>query len=161
MASGSPRSAPSTGAALEAAGVSSPIVVADDRDASGLAAAMRAGGVRGATVWFPVGRGRRQDSHRRAAEAGATVNVQPSTGRSCLPSAPERIRAALTEGIDAVTLTSGSTARHLAEALGGSPLPGGVRIVCIGDADRAGAGAAGLTVHAVATEPRRRGSRTR
>ncbi len=142
---------PATAAALQAAGLP-PGVVAAEHDASGLAVAMRAHAVEGATVWFPAAEGARETLPEALRAAGATVTVQ-HVYRSVMPeAAPQRVRAALAGGVDAITLTSGSTARHLAEALGGSPLPSDVLIVCIGDQTAADAVAAGLPVHAVATE---------
>jgi len=142
---------PATAAALRGAGLE-PDVVADDHDASGLAAAMRTQGVDGATVWFPAAEGARDTLAEALRAAGAAVTVQ-SIYRSAMPdAASDRVRAALAGGVDAITLTSGSTARHLAAALEGSRLPSSVRIVCIGDRTAADAIAAGLPVHAVATE---------
>ncbi len=107
---------------------------------------------RGPRCGFPPPKGPAGTLPQALRAAGATVAVQ-HLYRSVMPeSASQRVRAALTSGVDAITLTSGSTARHLAEALGGSPLRGGVRIVCIGDQTAAAAGAAGLPVHAVASE---------
>jgi uroporphyrinogen-III synthase len=64
--------------------------------------------------------------------------------------APARLLAALADGVDAITLTSGSTARHLAAALGGRPLPPGVAVACIGPQTAAEAASAGLLVSATA-----------
>jgi uroporphyrinogen-III synthase len=142
---------PATAAALRGAGLE-PEVVAADHDASGLAAAMRTQAVEGATVWFPAAEGARDTLAEALRAAGAAVTVQ-AIYRSAMPDgAAGRVRAALAGGVDAITLTSGSTARHLAAALEGSPLPSGVRIVCIGDRTAADAITAGLPVHAVATE---------
>jgi len=142
---------PATAAALEAAGLS-PDVVAADHDASGLAAAMRTRVVDRGTVWFPAAEGAGGTLAEALRAAGAMVTVQ-RIYRSVMPeSAPQRVRAAMAGGVDAITLTSGSTARHLAAALGGSPLPRDVLIVCIGDQTAAAAVAAGLPVHAVAGE---------
>ncbi|WP_169166784.1 uroporphyrinogen-III synthase [Cellulomonas taurus] len=52
--------------------------------------------------------------------------------------------------IDAVLLTSGSTARNLVDLLG--PVPDGVHLICIGDSTAAEALRAGLRVSAVAVE---------
>jgi uroporphyrinogen-III synthase len=69
------------------------------------------------------------------------------------PPAPERLRAALDGGIDAITLTSGSTARNLVRALGSDRLPVNVAVVCIGEQTATEARLAGLTVQAVAAVP--------
>ena len=128
-------------------------MVATDHDAAGLAAAMRTRAVDGATVWFPAAEGARDTLAEALRAAGAAVIVQ-AIYRSAMPEAAAgRVRAALAAGVDAITLTSGSTARHLAAVLEGSPLPSDVRIVCIGDRTAAEAITAGVPVHAVATEP--------
>ncbi|MGA7988830.1 MAG: uroporphyrinogen-III synthase, partial [Candidatus Dormiibacterota bacterium] len=73
--------------------------------------------------------------------------------RTVMPdAAPGRLRAALRDGVDAITLTSGSTARHLMRALAGDALPARVLIVCIGEQTASAARDAGLPVHAVAAE---------
>lgn len=142
---------PATAEALDAAGVA-PELVGSEYDAAELAAAMLARGVDGASVWFPSAEGASATLPSALRGGGATVTVQPIY-RSVMPAgAPERLRAALSNGIDAITLTSGSTARNLVTALGSTPLPSGALIVCIGEQTAADARAAGLRVDAVATE---------
>jgi uroporphyrinogen-III synthase len=142
---------PATAAALDAEGAA-PDLVAGEHDASGLAAAMLDRGMTGATVWVPVAEGARGGLSESLRSAGASVTVQ-HIYRSVMPvSAPERLRAALAGGIDAITLTSGSTARNLVDALGSNGVPAGVVIVCIGNQTAAEARAAGLTVAAIAAE---------
>jgi uroporphyrinogen-III synthase len=142
---------PATASALSNAGVT-PDLVAADHDGSGLAAAMLARGIEGATVWFPAAEGAAATLPDALTAAGATVIVQPIY-RSVMPGiAPDRLRSALGTGIDAITLTSGSTARNLTAALGQTQLPPGILIVCIGERTASEARAAGLTVDAVATE---------
>jgi uroporphyrinogen-III synthase len=63
---------------------------------------------------------------------------------------PETRREWADGRIDAVLLTSGSTARNLVDLLG--PVPDGVRLIGIGDSTAAEATRAGLTVSAVAAE---------
>jgi uroporphyrinogen-III synthase len=141
---------PATARVLEAAG-RVPDLVAADRDASGLAAAMVMQGLAGASVWFPAAEGASDKLVEALREAGATVTVQ-HIYRSVMPdAAPERLRAAIDDGVDAITLTSGSTARHLASILGAGSLPAGISIICIGDQTASEARATGLPVHAVAT----------
>lgn len=143
---------PATAAALEGAGIKADLV-AVDTDASGLAAAMTARGVTDAVVWFPSAHGASGTLAATLGAAGATVWVHPIY-RSVMPdAAPGRLRSALRDGLDAITLTSGSTARHLVTALGDQPLPDGVHIVCIGGETAAAARDAGLPVHAVAATP--------
>jgi uroporphyrinogen-III synthase len=142
---------PSTAAALQAEGAA-PDLVAGEHDAAGLAGAMLERGVAGATVWLPVAEAARDEFAQRLRNGGATVRVQ-HIYRSVMPvCAPEDLRAALAGGVDAITLTSGSTARHLVDALGSNPVPEGVVIVCIGEQTAADARAAGLTVAAIAAE---------
>jgi len=142
---------PATAAALETSG-RGPDVIAAEHDASGLAGAMLARGAARATVWFPAAEGARDTLVEALEGAGASVTVQ-RIYRSVMPDqAPQRLRAALSAGVDAITLTSGSTARHLASACGGSALPEGVLVVCIGEQTAREAAAAGLPVHAVAKE---------
>jgi uroporphyrinogen-III synthase len=140
---------PATAAVLEGAG-RTPDLVAADRDASGLAAAMLQRDMAGARVWFPAAEGASEELVTALRRGGATVLVQ-HLYRSVMPdAAPGRLRAAIDEGIDAITLTSGSTARHLASILGADALPAGIAIVCIGDPTAAAARAAGLPVRGVA-----------
>ena len=140
---------PATAAALDAQGVAADLVAAD-HDAAGLAAAMLGRGMAGATVWFPVAEGARGGFAESLGTGGAFVTVQ-HIYRSVMPvSAAERLGAAFAAGVDAITLTSGSTARNLAAALGPEGLPPGVVIVCIGEQTAAEARASGLAVYAVA-----------
>ena len=140
-----------TAAALLAEGAT-PELVASEHDADGLATAMLDVGMAGATVWTPVAEGASGDLPERLRAAGAVVNIQ-LIYRSVMPAgAPDRVRAALAGGVDAITLTSGSTARNLARAAGADGVPSGIRIVCIGEQTAAAARAAGLTVGVIARE---------
>jgi uroporphyrinogen-III synthase len=142
---------PATAAALLSAGAT-PELVASEHDADGLATAMIQAGMAGARVWLPVAEGARGDLAERLRAAGAAVNVQ-LIYRSVLPAAaPDRLRAAFVAGVDAITLTSGSTARNLALAMGAEGVPSSIPIVCIGEQTAAEARAAGLTVQAIARE---------
>lgn len=143
---------PGTAAALVGAGVDTDLT-GGDAEASGLAAALTARGVTGAVVWFPSAEGASETLTALLRAAGATVRVQPIY-RTVMPdAAPGRLSSALREGVDAITLASGSSARHLVRALGGHALPSSVLIVCIGEQTASAARDAGLTVHAVAAEP--------
>ncbi len=85
-----------------------------EHDASGLAAAMLAQGMAEASGVVPRRRGRRRRARHRAAQ-GRSERARPAHLPQRMPeAAPERVRAAIAEGVDAITLTSGSTARHLA-----------------------------------------------
>lgn len=142
---------PATARVLEDAG-RTPDLVAANRDAAGLAGALLELGMAGATVWFPAAEGASERLVEELRGQGATVAVQHIYRSVMPPAAPERLRAAIREGVDAITLTSGSTARHLASILVAWPLPVGVSIVCIGEQTASEARAAGLPVHAVAAE---------
>lgn len=143
---------PATAAALEAQGAV-PDVVASEHDARGLGASMLGLGMAGATVWLPVAEGARGELTDALRGGGASVTVQ-HLYRSAMPaSAPGRLRTALAGGIDAITLTSGSTARNLVEALGPGGFDERVSIVCIGEQTAAEARSFGLVVQAVAREP--------
>jgi uroporphyrinogen-III synthase len=140
---------PATTAALEAEGATADLV-ASEPNADGLAAGMLHRGMSGATVWYPVAEGARDGFAESLRSGGASVIVQPIY-RSVMPApAPQRLRTAFAGGVDAITLTSGSTARNLVQAMGADGLPPGVVIVCIGKQTAAEARASGLAVHAVA-----------
>ena len=142
---------PETAAALQARGVPGDISGAADADA--LATALEASGMRGATVWFPSAEASRPELPTRLRAAGAVVMVH-AIYRTVLPEdAPRRLAAALDRGIDAVTLTSGSAARHLVRALEERSLPPATVVVCIGEQTAREARAAGLDVAAVASAP--------
>jgi uroporphyrinogen-III synthase len=140
---------PATAAALETAG-RAPDLVAADHDAAGLSTAMLDRGVAGASVWFPAAEGASGEFARALRAGGATVTEQVIY-RSAMPvSAPERLRAAFDGGIDAIMLTSGSTARHLVEAVGVEGIPAGASVVCLGQQTAIEARRQGLAVAAVA-----------
>jgi uroporphyrinogen III methyltransferase/synthase len=140
---------PGTASALVALDVA-PDLVAGEHEAAGLATAMIERGMQDGTVWFPAAEGARARFADTLRAVGATV-IQQHIYRSDMPaSAPERLRAAIAAGVDAITLTSGSTARNLVEAAGGDGVPEGVLIVCIGERTAAEARAAGLAVAGIA-----------
>ena len=140
-----------TASALRAYGVRADVTGA--ADAVALAADLAGSGMRGATVWFPGAEAAGPGFPERLREAGADVIVQ-SVYRTVMPGdAPRRLAVALDAGIDAVTLTSGSTARNLVRALGGRRLPLQTTVVCIGAQTANAARAAGLDVAAVSHEP--------
>jgi uroporphyrinogen III methyltransferase/synthase len=140
---------PATAEALETVGVVADLV-ASEHDAGGLATAMLGQAMTGATVWLPVAEGARVVLEEALRAGGASVTVQ-HIYRSAMPAAAaERLRAAFEGGIDAITLTSGSTARNLVQAAGPGGVPGQAQIVCIGAQTALEAGAAGLSVAAIA-----------
>jgi len=130
-----------------------PSLVPADASAAGLARALRERGAHGATVWFPAAEGAGPALERALSAAGARVWRQ-NVYRSEMPAgAPQRLWAALDRPVDAVTLTSGSTARNLLIALEGRALDPAVLIACIGETTARQARAAGLTNVAAAAEP--------
>jgi len=138
-----------TAAALARAGVSSD-VVARQAGAAGLAASMADRDVHGAHVWFPCAAGAGVALAAWLRSRGATVRVQ-TIYRTVMPEdAPRRLASALRQPLDAVALTSGSTARHLVAALGDNALPAGTLVACIGEPTAEAARAAGLRVDVVA-----------
>lgn len=142
---------PATANALRDAGLEV-LVMPDRHDAEGLARALVERGVGGADVWLPVAEGGREVLGAPLRAAGAAVHVQ-RLYRSEMPAdGGSRLRSALARGADAITLTSGSTARHLVRALDGEALPPAVAIVCIGARTAAAARDSGLRVDAVAAE---------
>lgn len=141
-----------TAAALAERGVAAD-VVARDQDAAGLAAILGERSLAGGTVWFPGAEAAGAALPDGLRAAGAAVRVHAVYRTEMPADAPRRLRAALDEGVDAVTLTSGSTVRHLVTSLGGRRLPPGLVVVCIGPRTAAEAREAGLEVHGVAAEP--------
>ena len=140
-----------TAAALDTHGLHAD--VAGPRDAEALAARLAAVGVSGATIWFPAAEGAGPALPERLRAAGAAVTVH-HIYRTVMPDdAPRRLSVALDRGIDAVMLTSGSTARNLVRALEQRRLPPTTAVVCIGAQTAREAQAAGLEVAAVASEP--------
>lgn len=140
-----------TAAALDSYGLHADI--AGPRDAEALATELLAGGVSGAAIWFPAAEGAGPALPERLRAAGAVVTVH-HVYRTVMPDdAPRRLAVALDRGIDAVMLTSGSTARNLVRALEHLPLPPTTAVVCIGAQTAREARAAGLQVAAVASEP--------
>ena len=140
-----------TSGALESWGLH--VDVAGPPDAEALASRLVAVGVRGATIWFPAAEGAGPVLPERLRAAGAAVSVH-AVYRTVMPDdAPRRLAAAMERGIDAVVLTSGSTARNLVRALEHRRLPATTAVVCIGARTAHEARAAGLEVAAVAGEP--------
>ncbi len=81
-------------------------------------------------------------------ERGMTLDVVTAY-RTVAVELDPAVREGLRSGeIDAVLLTSGSTARHLAAQC--APLSGGIRVVCIGESTARAATASGLRVDAIA-----------
>lgn len=145
-----------TAAALSHHGVAVD-VVADERDAAGLAVTLGKRSLAGGTVWCPGAEAAGSALADGLRAAGATVRVQPVYRTEMPADAPRRAGAALELGLDAITLTSGSTVRNLLASLGGRSLPLGTVIVCIGPRTAAEAREAGLEVSAVAAQPNAQG----
>jgi uroporphyrinogen III methyltransferase/synthase len=140
-----------TAAALLERGVAADVVAAD-ASAAALADALVSRGVQGATMLFPTAEGAADVLERQLAHAGARV-VRINVYRSEQPAnAQSRLRHALQSRIDAVTLTSSSTARHLANALDGQALPENVLVACIGESTASAAREQGFANVAIASE---------
>jgi uroporphyrinogen-III synthase len=90
---------------------------------------------------------------------GARVEVVELYRAVAPPNTTARLHRLLDSGVDVVTLTSSSTARHLVDALAGRALPAGVRVACIGPITAASARELGLPVDIIAEEYTARGLR--
>lgn len=127
-------------------------LVAADANAESLGVALIAAGIAGAGVWFPAAQGASAELPDMLRASGATVH-RLDLYRSDMPAdAPRRLENAMRQRLDAVTLTSGSTARHLVRALEGRALPEGVLVACIGESTARSAVDAGITGVEVAAD---------
>ncbi|WP_431835770.1 uroporphyrinogen-III synthase [Cellulomonas sp. Y8] len=141
----------STARALREAGVRVDLVPTGRSSAVALLAAWPAAGEDPARVLLPLG-----DLAAPTMAEGLTARGWPVdvvvTYRTVPGPAPEpEVRDAYAAGqVDAVLLTSGSTARNLLAMLGAPPA--GTLVCCIGDSTAAEARRAGLPVHAVADD---------
>jgi uroporphyrinogen III methyltransferase/synthase len=142
---------PETEAALREAGVEVTVVAAKYL-ADELGDALVARGVAGAAVWLPQAERARGTLAHRLRTAGVRVVVTPLYRSEMPAGAAARLRTALQAGADAITLTSGSTARHLARAVAGAGLAPELVVACIGPQTAAEARKAGLPVALVAQE---------
>ena len=149
---------PETAARLESYGVRAHLVperfVAEDlADSLGEAAAP------GSKVLLARARGSRNLLVERLRARAVEVDVVELYRPVPPPNVSARLRRLLDAGVDVITLTSSSTARHLVEALGGRALPAGVRVACIGPITAASARELGLPVAIIAEEYTARGLR--
>jgi len=141
-----------TASALAHEGIAVELVPSREHSAVTLADSLLNMNAKPATVWLPSAAGAADELPGRLATAGALVRVT-HVYRSDMPHrAAERVVSALDAGVDAITLTSGSTARHLAAALGGRAIPPATVVACIGPETAAAASAAGLPVAVIAAE---------
>jgi len=141
----------STARALREAGVRVDLVPTGRSSAVALLAAWPAAGAEPARVLLPLGDLAAPTMAEGLAARGWPVDVVV-TYRTVPGPAPEpEVRDAYAAGrVDAVLLTSGSTARNLLAMLGAPPA--GTLVCCIGDSTAAEARRAGLPVHAVAED---------
>lgn len=140
---------PETARALREGGLRADLVPGEFV-AEAVADAMIMMGVEGRHVWLPRAALARDVLPDRLRDAGAEVDVLPLY-RTVLPGgATERLRAALTTPVDAVTFTSSSTVEHFRRALDGADFPPGAIAACIGPVTARSAKAAGFPVALVA-----------
>jgi hydroxymethylbilane synthase len=149
---------PETAARLEAHAAPAQLVpenfVAED-----LAGALEAKIEAGSRVLLARAQGARDVLPERLRRRGAVVDVVELYRAVPPPGLPERLRRLLEAGVDVITLTSSSTARHLVEALQGRALPPGVQVACIGPITAGAARELGLRVDIIAEEYTARGLR--
>jgi uroporphyrinogen-III synthase len=142
-----------TAAALRRAGWPVDLQAAGAAGAAGLAEELERFRLAGTTVLLPRAEAAHRTLPERLVAAGATVLELPLYRTEMPEDAPRRLAVALKDGIDAVLLTSGSSARHLVSALRWRRLAPGTAIVCLGEQTAADAEAAGLDVDAVSATP--------
>jgi len=142
---------PETAAAVREGG-REPDLVAAESDAAGLTREL-CPLLPGGALWLPAAEGGRDDLVSAAHRTGVALDVQ-TVYRSEMPAdAPRRLAAALEQALDAVTLTSGSTVRHLTRALDGRGLGAHTVVAVIGPRTADDARAAGLRVDVIARLP--------
>lgn len=147
---------PETAARLRQHGIE-PALVPERFVAEDLAEALPAALVRGQRVLLPRAAGARDVLPERLRNQGAQVDVIETYRAQMPPGLAERLPVAL-EGTDVITLTSSSTARNFAAALGGAaPASPKWQTACIGPITAATAGELGLRVDIIATEYTARG----
>jgi len=142
---------PQTAARLEAHGVAADLVP-ESFKAEGLVASLDALALAGRRILIARARGSRDLLPESLRARGAAVEVVELYRAVAPPQASTRLHRLLDAGIDVVTLTSSSTARHLAQALAARPLPAGVQVACIGPITAATARDLGLPVDIIAEE---------
>jgi len=147
---------PATAEALRENGVSVELVAAE-HSAEGLAGELASRGMTGATAWLPQAEGSRPVLADRLREGGAEVRITVLYRNEMPAGAPERLAHALEAPVDAITLTSGSTAENLWRALAGRTLDPRIAVVCIGEQTAAAARRHGIEVAAVARRSNRAG----
>jgi uroporphyrinogen-III synthase len=147
---------PDTAEALGEGGIPVELVAAEHA-ADGLAVELVARGMAGAAVWLPQAQGSRPVLANRLRDAGADVRVTIAYRSEMPAGAPERLARALESPVDAITLTSGSTAENLSRALAGRRLAPGVAVVCIGEQTAEAARLRGIDVAGVAHPSSRAG----
>jgi uroporphyrinogen-III synthase len=146
---------PETAARLRQQGVE-PTLVPERFVAEELARSLAAELVRGQRVLLPRAAGARQVLPERLRAQGAQVDVIETYQAQMPPGLADRLPAALA-GTNVVTLTSSSTARNFAAALGRTAAAAEWQTACIGPITAATAGELGLRVDIIATEYTARG----
>jgi hydroxymethylbilane synthase len=147
---------PETAARLRQHGVE-PALVPERFVAEDLADALTAALLRGQPVLLPRAAGARDVLPERLRAQGGQVDVIETYRAQMPPGLAERLPVAL-QAADVVTLTSSSTARNFAAALGGAASASPRwQTACIGPITAATAGELGLRVDIIATEYTARG----
>lgn len=134
-------------------------LVPDRFVAEALAEALERHDVRGRRFFVPRAQGARDVLPERLRARGAQVDVVEVYRSVPPPHLAARLHRHLRAGLDVVTFTSSSSVRNFLEALGGEPLPDGVRVACIGPITASTAREHGLRVDIIAEEYTARGLR--
>ncbi|WP_240792330.1 MULTISPECIES: uroporphyrinogen-III synthase [unclassified Salinibacterium] len=136
---------PATAAALEARGAEVHLTPANDHSALGLLAEWPDDSGR---VLLPQSEIAAETLEAGLRDRGLTLDVVTAYRTVAVELDPAMRKTVRAGVIDAILLTSGSTARHLAAQC--APLPEGIQVVCIGESTARAATASGLRVDAIA-----------
>lgn len=139
---------PATARLLARLGVP-PVLQPSEYRAEGLVEAFAAYELRGVRILIPRAEGARDVLPQGLRERGAEVAVVAAYRVETAWEEAPRLRRAIQEGVDAVTLTSPSAARALVSLLEGR-LPEETRVVCIGPVTAQAARELGIRVDGVA-----------
>lgn len=140
---------PATARRLEQLGIPAVFQPSEYR-AEGLVKAFAAQELRGVRILIPRAEEARDVLPEGLRARGAEVEVVAAYRTEVAWEEAPRLREAIREGVDVVTLASPSAARALVSLLGGGRLPEGTRLVCIGPVTAEAARELGLRVDGVA-----------
>jgi len=137
---------PATAAAVERKGIRVDLVP-DEYVSEGVVRAFEAVDLRGKRVLLPRAAEARDVIPEGLAKMGAEVDVVTAYRTVRSKSRKEDLQVLLEAGrVDVVTFTSPSTVVNFKKIMGGEPLPGKVRIACIGPVTAAAARKQGLAI---------------